>query len=62
MDLAGAIADAVKEQATLLAKKYYPDGKNYFNFMYFVVRRQPRLVTDRIGQGTTRGGASGAKK
>ena len=49
LDLAVAIADAVKEQATLLAEKYYPDGKNYFNFMYFVVRRQPRLVTDRIG-------------
>ena len=41
--LATTISTAVREQFKLLAEKNYPDGRNYVNYMYFVVKRLPRV-------------------
>ena len=42
-DLAQVIMDAWKEQLNLLVEEHFPDGKFYLTYMYFVVKRKPRM-------------------
>ena len=38
-----SIMKAMREEYEMLAEEHFPDGRQYLTYMYFVVKRKPRV-------------------
>ena len=42
-DIPVSIMKAMREEYEMLAEEHFPDGRLYLTYMYFVVKRKPRV-------------------